>query len=335
MMVHPWPRVAVVGTGGTIELAGASRVDLAWYAETGRRLADCELVDSVPELREVAEIEPTRFRRLSSYGLTTGDWLDLARTVNALLWRADIDGVVVTHGTNTLEETAYFLHLVVGSDKPVVLVGAMRPVDTLGADGGLNLLRAVQVAASPRARGEGVLAVLDDTVFAARDVTKTATYRTHAFQAPDSGPLGYADVDGVVVLYHRHTRQPAHRPAFACEHLEALPRVDVLLSYVGADGVLVDAAVAAGARGLVSAGTGAGLPTPGERDALVRARERGVAVCQASRVGSGRVSRSPCLREHGIVAADNLQPWKAKVLLSLALTQTNETEELQELFDLL
>jgi L-asparaginase len=326
-------RVALITTGGTIDSIGASRLDIAWYYERDARLDQGDLLDSIPELSDVAKVEEIAFRRLSSYALKPSDWLDLGRNINELLRGDNYDGVVVTHGTNTLEETAYFLHLTVCSPKPVVLVGAMRPSSALGTDGELNIVRAVQVAAHDAARGHGVLVVMNDAVFAARDVTKTATYRVDTFRAPDLGPLGYADADNQVVFYHRHLRVPEDGPAFDVGEVSTLPRVDVLVSYVGADGTLIDAAVAAGARGLVSAGTGAGRPTPAEDEAFERAIGRGVIVCQAARVGSGRVSRSQSLRQRNIIVGDNLQPWKAKVLLTLALTQTTDADEIQQLFD--
>jgi L-asparaginase len=235
-----------------------------------------------------------------------------------------------------MEETAYFLQLVTAPPKPVVLVGSMRPASGVSADGYLNLFRAVQVATHPDARGMGVLIVLNDTIFAARDASKTSTFRLQSFQAPDSGPLGYADPDNEVVFYHRPSpRFTEGRPAFRIDELQDLPRVDVVVSYVGADGALIDAAVDAGAKGLVSAGTGAGRPTAAENDALDRARESGVVVCQATRVPSGRVSRSPAMRKRGLVAANNLQPWKARVLLALALTRSDDPEVIQGWFDTL
>jgi L-asparaginase len=327
------PRVALIATGGTIDAVGASRLDLAWYTETRDRLPDGELLASLTELASIADVHPVASPRVPSYALTDRDWLELARTVTALLVSEDCDGVVITHGTNTVEETAYFLHLTVPVGKPVVLVGAMRPASGLGTDGPLNLLRAVQVAASPQARGRGVLLVMNDTIYSARDVTKTATFRVDAFRAPDTGPLGYADADGRIDFHHSSQRVPSPSPAFSPAGLESLPRVDVVVSYVGADGVLIDAAVAAGARGLVSAGTGAGRPTPAEEGALDRATEAGVVVCQATRVGGGRVSRSPLMRRRGVVVADNLVPWKARVLLALALTRTDDVEDVQDLFD--
>jgi L-asparaginase len=241
---------------------------------------------------------------------------------------------VLTHGTNTLEETAYFLHLVLKTDRPVVVCGAMRPASAISGDGELNLLNAIRVAGSPDSRGRGVMVVLNDTIFSARDVTKTATFRVQTFQGRDLGPLGYADADGSVVYYHVPTRKHTLSSAFDIQRLgEDLPRVDVVVSYVGADGALISAAVAAGARGIVSAGTGAGRPTPAEDRALDEARASGVMVCQSSRVGSGRVARSPLLKKRGFVTADNLPPWKARVLLALALTQTDDPEKIQGFFE--
>lgn len=327
------PRVALISTGGTIDALGASRMDLAWYTETGRRLPDGEMLAGLTELGQCAEVEEIPFPRRPSYALTAHDWLHLAATVNEVLIRDDISGVVVTHGTNTLEETAFFLHLVSVPPKPVVLVGAMRPANGLGSDGQLNLLRAVQVAVDPNAVGMGALVVLNDTVHSARDVTKTHTFRPDTFRSPDAGPVGIADADGSIVFYHRPRRASVDRAFFSLDGVVDIPRVDVIVSYVGADGVFVDAAVAAGCSGIVSAGTGAGRPTPAEQSALDRAIEAGVVVCQASRVGSGRVSRSPGMAARGVVAADNLQPWKARVLLALALTRTSDPEAVQDLFD--
>jgi L-asparaginase len=326
------PRVALIFTGGTIDSVGTDRLDLAWYIEAGKRLADGELVGRIPELAQIAHTEEVPFRRLPSHALTAKDLLDLNRTVHALL-EGHADGVVITHGTNTLEETAYFLTLTLKTDKPVVLVGAMRPASGLSADGYLNLLNAVRVAAAPEARGRGVLVVLNDTIFAARDVTKTATYRVQAFQGRDLGPLGYADADGRVVFYHSPARKHTTQTEFDVRGLDDLPRVDVVLSYIGADGTMIDAAVAAGAQGIISAGTGAGRPTPAEDAALERAHQQGVVIVQSTRVGSGRVVRSPGLRRRGWVAADNLVPWKAKVLLALGLTVTRDPDRLQAMFE--
>lgn len=328
------PRVALISTGGTIDSVGLDRLDLAWYGAAGTRLGAGELLGAIPEVAAIAEVTEIDFRRLASPALVDTDWLDLLRTIHGLVDADQADGVVVTHGTNTLEETAYFLTLALKTDRPVVMVGSMRPASGLSADGYLNLVNAIRVAAEPRSRGRGALVVMNDTIHAGRDVTKTMTYRVETFSGRDLGPLGYADADGQVVFYHQSTRLHTTATEIDVRSLTSLPRVDVVVSYVGADGVLIDAAVAAGARGIVSAGTGSGRPTPAESDALARAHGLGVVICQSSRVGSGRVVRSPMLAEDGYVAADNLQPWKARVLLALALTRTSDPGEIQRMFDL-
>lgn len=331
--MHTSRRVALIITGGTIDAVGQDRLDMGWYIEAGKRLAPGELAARVPEIVQVADVTEIPFRRIPSQAITTADWLELTRTIHDLFASDRADGVVVTHGTNTLEETAYFLHLTLKTERPVVLVGAMRPASAVSADGYLNMLNGIRVAAETASCGTGVLVVLNDAIYSARDVTKTATYRVEAFQGRDVGPLGYADVDGRVVYYHRPARLHTTQTVFDPSQITELPRVDLVVSHVGADGSLIDAAVAAAARGIVSAGTGAGRPTPGEDAALDRAAERGVLICRASRVGSGRTLRSPGLRQRGFVAADNLQPWKARILLALGLSKTSEAEEIQSYFD--
>ena len=327
------PRIALIITGGTIDSVGADRLDLAWYIENNKRLDAGELVASLPELAGIARVEEVAFRRLPSHALVDRDWLELTELLRGLFERDEADGVVITHGTNTLEETAYFLNLVLKTDRPVVLVGSMRPASALGADGYLNLLNAVRVAADPDSRGHGVLAVLNDRIYGARDLTKTATYRVEAFQGRDLGPLGFADADGRVRYHHRTVKPHTTASEFNVAGMESLPRVDVVVSHAGADGAMVDACVAAGARGIVCAATGAGRPTPAQDEAFARASEKGVIVCIASRVGSGRVARSPGLRERGVVTADNLQPWKARVLLTLALGVSGDPDDVQRMFD--
>jgi L-asparaginase len=326
-------RVALILTGGTIDSVGTDRLDLAWYIEADKRLGPGELLAEVPEVAKVAHVEEVPFRRLPSHGLVVKDWLDLVRLIHEIFDADRADGLVITHGTNTLEETAYFLNLTLKTDRPVVLVGSMRPASGLSADGPLNLLNGVRVAAAPSSRGRGVLVVLNDTVLSGRDVKKTATYRVQTFEGGDLGPLGYADADGRIVFYHRTERLHTVGTEFDVRGLDTLPRVDVVVSYVGADGTMIDAAVAAGAQGIVSAGTGAGRPTPLEDKALTRAHESGVVVCQSTRVGSGRVVRSPALIRRGFVAADNLVPWKARALLSLALVRTKDPADIQRMFD--
>ncbi len=328
------PRVALIITGGTIDSVGKDRLDLAWYIEAGKRLNTGELLAQLPELGSIAKVEEVPFRRLPSHALVDKDWLDMARTIHEIFNGDKADGVVITHGTNTIEETAYFLNLTLKTDKPVVVVGSMRPASALSADGYLNLVNAIKVAADPNARGCGALLVMNDTIYSGRDVTKNSTYRVQAFQSRDLGPLGYADADGRIVYYHQSLKKHTVATEFDVRGLESLPRVDVVVSYVGADGRMIEAAAAAGARGIVSAATGAGRPTPAEDEAFDRMyKEKGVIMCLCSRVASGRVVRSPGLAKRGFVAGDNLQPWKARVLLALALTKTNDAEEIQRMFD--
>jgi L-asparaginase len=328
------PRVALILTGGTIDSVGVDRLDLAWYIEANKRLGEGELLAQLPELATIASVREIPFRRLPSQALVDADWLDLVRKIHEIFDQDQADGIVITHGTNTLEETAYFLNLVLKTDKPVVLVGSMRPASAISADGYLNLVNAVRVAADPSSRGRGCLVVMNDTIFNARDVTKTSTYRVEAFRSRDLGPLGFADADGKVVYYHSPARKHTIETEFDLRSVQSLPRVDIVLSYVGADATMIEAAVKAGAKGIVSAATGAGRPTPREDAAFDKAyAERKVLMCLCSRVASGRVVRSPGLAKRGFVAADNLPPWKARILLALALAKTSDADEIQRMFD--
>ncbi len=327
------PRVAVVTTGGTIDSLGADRLDLAAYLETGRRLQPGELLDSVaPELATIARVTEVPYERVAAHAMTDAYLAGLRDLVAEILARGDTDGVVVTHGTNTLEETAWLLHLTVPTDAPIVLTGAMRPASALSCDGPLNLVEAVRVAASPSARSLGVLVVMNDTIHGARDVTKTNTLRVDAFSSPMTGPVGRVDGDGRVVITSRPARATTLRGAYAGMDLRALSRVDVIVSHQGADGALIDAAAAAGARGIVSAGTGDGYPTPWQVEALERASAAGIAIVQASRTGSGRVPPLPALIARGWVPADDLIPWKARILLRVALAADEATPTIRARF---
>lgn len=333
-MAAALPRIGLMLTGGTIDSVGVDRLDLAWYIEANKRLGEGELLAQLPELKSIARVQEIPFRRLPSQALVDSDWLDLVRKIHSIFDGDEADGIVITHGTNTLEETAYFLNLVLKTDRPVVLVGSMRPSSAVSADGYLNVVNAVRVAADPQSRGLGCLVVMNDKIFNARDVTKNSTYRVEAFESRDLGPLGFADADGKVVYYHYPARKHTTQTEFDVRSMASLPRVDVVLAYVNADGVMIDAAAKAGTKGIVSAATGAGRPTPAQDEAFNRAyRERGMIMCLCSRVASGRVVRSPGLRRKGFVASDNLQPWKARILLSLGLSKTNSADELQRMFD--
>jgi L-asparaginase len=332
-MTRPLPRIAVIGTGGTISSLGASSLDVLDYPDFGQKLTAEALLDRFPETRLVADPVPVTVRQVGSTEIGPEEWLELRALITKIA-RDDpaTAGFVITHGTATLEETAFFLNLTLAVDRPVVLVGAQRPASALGTDAGMNLVNALRVAGSTAARGQGVLVLLNDEISAARDVVKTSTYRLQTFRSLDFGALGHVDGDGV-----HFYRAPlgAHMPSgpFAGLDLkQPLPRVDIVYSYAGADGALVDAAVAAGARGLVSAGFAPGSPTPDQRAAFERAAKTGVVVVQCSRAASGRVAPRRRLRETGIVAGEDLSPQKARILLMLALTTTTEVAAIQQLF---
>ena len=328
------PRVALIGTGGTISSIGRGSLDLWEYMDAGRKAEPDELLVRFPEVAEAGQIVPVRFRAISSANVGPADWLALAAAVHAAVARdAPLDGVVITHGTATLEETAYFLDLTLKVDATVVVVGSQRPATGLSSDAGLNLLNAVRVAGAPEARGLGVLVLLNDEIQAARDVTKSSTLRLETFRSPDLGMLGYADPDGRVAIYRKPSRRHAPATEFDVRDRNDLPRVDVTLSYAGADGAAIRAFVAAGARAIVAASLPPGVTTPAESDALMEARRRGVIVVLSSRAGSGRVLPRTALRERGFVVADNLNPQKARVLTMLALTRTDDVAEVQRMFD--
>jgi L-asparaginase len=324
----------VIGTGGTISGVGRDRLDFYEYGTSGRFMQVDELIAGVPELARVADVVPIRYKNVGSTELGPEDWLRLVGLVHETAASdPSIAGIVVTHGTATLEETAYFLNLTVHVPIPVVVVGAMRPSSALGADGGLNLLNGVRVAGSPDARGMGVVVVLNDEINAAREVAKTSNYRVQTFVSRDFGVLGYADADKVI-FYRKPLRRCAPDTEFHVSGLTDLPRVDIIPAYAGADAMLVVAAIAAGARGIVSAGFPSGSPSPAQKSALKEAARAGIAVVQSSRSGSGRViDDKVALRDAGFVAADNLTAQKARILLMLALTVTTDTNEIRRIFD--
>jgi L-asparaginase len=327
------PRIAVVAATGTINAVGRDRLDLAGYQETGVRLSPDDLARRIPEATEVAALELIPGAGFEGPSASLDGLISFTRLIDSTVRRQDVTGVVVTKGTNSLEEFAYGAHLLIDTTKPIVFVGAMRPASAMSGDGDLNLFRAIQVAADPSARSQGVLLLLNDTILSARDATKSATYRVNAFTGRDLGPLGFADADGAVVFYHRHLRRHTHDSAFRLDLVESMPRVDIEVSYLGADGALIEAAAEAGARGVVAAGMGAGFPTGAEMEALRRVRDAGVTVCIASRVGSGRVVSRPTLIKDGFLVADNLVPWKARILLALALAMKLPHEEIKRAFE--
>ncbi|MEM9028816.1 MAG: asparaginase [Pseudomonadota bacterium] len=326
------PKVAVIGTGGTISSIGRGPFDLQNYVTLGKMLDAKDMIAQFGDVQELAELIPVAFPPIPSTRMGFAGWQALlARIDAAVSEHPDLAGIVILHGTASLEETAYALHLTTHDGPTIVLTGAQRPATGLSTDGAMNFAAAVRVAASPDAAGLGVLVVLNDEIQAAREVTKTSTWRLQTFRTPDFGVLGHADADQIAI-YRKPARMPASKPAFDIRALETLPRVDISYAYTDADGTAVRAFVAAGAKGLVSAGFAPGMTPPEEFDALVAAAASGVLVVQSTRAGSGRVPTMDRLAAAGIIGADNLNPQKARILLALALTQTTDVAEITEVF---
>ena len=331
-MAATLPKIAVIGTGGTISSLGESSLDVLDYPDFGQKLDALSLVERFPEARLVASPVLHTFRQIGSTAIGPAEWTGLRALIQEIAAHdREIAGFVVPHGTATLEETAFFLNLTLDTEHPVVLVGAQRPASALGTDAGMNLVAALRVAGSPESRGKGVLVVLNDEIHSARDVVKTSTYRLHTFRSVDFGALGHVDGDGVQ-FYRAPTRQHMPDTLFSGRDLAELPRVDIVYSYGGADGALVEAAVAAGAQGIVSAGFAPGMPTALQGKALEEAAKAGVVVVQASRAASGRVAPRRRLAEKGIIAGEDFSPQKARILLMLALSATREPSEIAEIF---
>jgi L-asparaginase len=330
------PTVAVLATGGTIAGEAADAARTVGY--TAGVVGVDRLLAAVPALGRVAAIRAEQAANIDSKDIDDALWITLARRVNALLAQDDIDGLVIAHGTDTLEETAYWLHLTVASAKPVVLTAAMRPFTALSADGSLNLLNAVTLAARPDAAARGVLVAFANRIHSARDITKVSTYAVDAFASPESGVLGWVQ-DGRVEFQRRVTRAHTIESVFKLDAIDtqhALPAVQIIVSHAGVSRVVVDALVDAGVRGIVVAGTGNGSIHATLQQALADARARGVAVVRSSRVGSGHVMRNGAAPDDalGLVSAGTLNPYKARVLLMLALAHGwSEPAMLQSLFD--
>lgn len=323
--------IKILATGGTIAGRAASSTQLTGY--TAGAYSVEALLSSVPALGELAHISGEQLCNIDSSSLTDALLVQLAQRCNELLAQSEIDGLVITHGTDTLEETAFFLNLTVKSVKPVVIVGAMRPATAISADGPLNILNAVQVAISAQSAGQGVLVVMNDEIYNGRDVSKTNTANVATFKAPNAGALGCI-VGGRVRYYYASTRPHTTQSEFSVVGVSALPRVDIIYTHVGEDRVLVDAVCAAGAHGIVYAGSGMGSIHEGAEPALAEAVQHGVIVVRSSRTGSGVVAEGlERWQQAGFLYADNLNPQKARLLLQLALLRTHERSEVQALFN--
>ena len=325
------PNIQILATGGTIAGSSASSTDTVGYKPGA--LGVEVLINAVPEMKKIANISGEQVAQIGSFDMNNAVWLKLANRVNQLLALNDVDGIVITHGTDTLEETAYFLNLVVKSDKPVVVVGAMRPATAISADGPFNLYNAVLVAGTKEAKGKGVLVVMNDTIYAARDVIKMNTYKVDTFQAPDTGALGFIQ-SGKVAFYKQPIRKHTTQTPFTVADLTELPKVDIVYGYANANRLYVDTAVKAGVKGLVNAGVGDGSLYTEVKEALSQAQKQGVVVVRSSRVGSGMVARNGAVEDdkYNFVVSDTLNPQKARILLMLALTKTSDLKTIQQMF---
>jgi L-asparaginase len=327
------PKVAFIGTGGTISSLGTGPLDILDYGANGNRMQADEIVAMFPAVHEVADVLAVNFDNIISHNIGFAHWKRLVLLCKQLVAEhPDLAGIAIGHGTASLEETAYFLNLTLKVEVPVVMVGSQRPASALSTDAGLNLVNAIRVAGASQARGMGVLLLLNDEIHAAREVTKTSTFRMQTFRTPDFGVLGHADGDRVV-FYRAPLRRRMPDTEFDVRGLDALPRVDITYAYTGADGVAVRAFLAAGARGIVSAGFAPGAPNSEEAEVLKQAVKDGVIVVQSSRAGSGRIFQGRLMRERGFLVADNLNPQKARLLLSLALTVTADPAEITRIFE--
>jgi L-asparaginase len=313
------PLIKVVATGGTIANTPSGRLHAG------------EVAEAIPQLKKVARLEVEEVIRVGSSAITVENWLTLARRINEILAREpEVKGIVVTHGSNTVEETAYFLSLTIKTEKPIVLTAAQRQFSTLSSDSPKNFLQAVRVAAADEARGKGALVVTNDVINAARDVSKNISYRLETYSSRDIGALGFVDEDRVT-FYRAPTKATG---GFDIAGIQKLPRVDIIYTYAGADGALVDAAITqAKADGLVIAGFPTGSGTPAMDESVNRLVAKGVPVVMTNRGGMGRVIDTRAAEKRPLIWGDNLTPQKARILLMLALTRTRDAAELQKIFE--
>ncbi|HUL74504.1 MAG TPA: type II asparaginase [Vicinamibacterales bacterium] len=324
------PSVVVLATGGTIAGAATTNVQAGY---TSGQVGVEQLIAAVPEAKKLARLRGEQISNIGSQDMNDEVWLKLAKRVNELVAMPDVAGVVITHGTDTIEETAYFLNLVVKSQKPVVLTAAMRPATALSADGPLNFYNAVAIAANKDAAGRGVLVVINDWIHGAASLTKTSTTAVQTFMSPLAGLIGtvaYGQAEFFRFPSARHTADTE----FSLDGVTALPRVDIIMAYENMDGALIDAAVAAGAKGVVIAGVGNGNMTQAAVNALAAQAKKGIVCVRASRVVTGRVGRNVELDDDklGFVASLDENPQKARVLLRLALLKPRSVADIQRLF---
>src|SRR5262245_43313345 len=326
----PLPTIVVLATGGTIAGAAATNVQAGY--KSGQVGVD-QLIAAVPEAAKLATLKGEQISNIGSQDMNDEVWLKLANRVNALVAMPDVTGVVITHGTDTIEETAYFLQLVVKSKKPVVLTAAMRPATALSADGPLNFFNAVAVAANKAAPGRGVLVVVNDWIHDAESLTKTGTTAVQTFMSPLEGLIGTVAY-GKVNFYRNPIGKNTVTSEFSLQGVTALPRVDIIMAHENMDGTLINAAAAAGAKGIVIAGVGNGNMTQPALEALAAQSKKGIVCVRSTRVTTGRVGRSVEVDDDkmALVASEGINPQKSRVLLRLSLLKQRGLDDIQRIF---
>ena len=323
------PKVVILATGGTIAGVAPSPTDPEY--DSGKVAVDV-LIASVPELAQIAQVSGEQISSVGSQNMTDAIWLTLANRIEALA-QTDIAGIVITHGTDTMEETAYFLSLVTHTDKPIVLTGAMRPSTAISADGPANIYNSVAVAADPAAKGLGVMVVLNDEIHDAHAVYKSHTTEVSTFQSGDQGLIGTVEY-GTATYYRAPFTKQSCTSEFSVSGLADLPRVDIIAIHEAADGALIEAAVALGAKGIVTAGVGNGNMTDAALASLSNAAKSGVPAVRSTRVPTGAVGRKVEVDDDALqlIASYELTPAKARILLRLALLTTTDPAAIQQYF---
>jgi L-asparaginase len=324
------PNVVILATGGTI--AGSAATGTQAGYTSGQVTIDA-MLKAVPDATKLASIKGEQISNVGSQDMSMEIMIKLAKRINELLASPETDGVVITHGTDTMEETAYFLNLVVKSDKPVVLVGSMRPSTAISADGPLNLYNAIAVAADPQAKGHGVMLVMNDWIHSAQSLVKVSTTAVQTFMSPLRGLIGTVAY-GVAEYYRIPHNKFGAQSEFSVDGVTSLPRVDIIYGYTDMPADLIDASVERGAKGIVIAGVGNGNMPKAALEACARASQKGVVVVRSSRVATGNVGRNVEVDDDklGLVASYDLNPQKSRILLSVALLKPRKLDEIQNLF---
>ena len=324
------PNVTILATGGTIAGAAATGTQSGY---TSGAVGIDTMVAAVPGIEKLATIKGEQISNVGSQDMSFEILLKVAKRINELAKSPDVTGIVITHGTDTMEESAYFLNLTVKTDKPVVMVGSMRPSTAVSADGPLNLYNAVGVAADPQAKGRGVLVVMNDWIHAAHSLTKTSTTAVQTFMSPVRGIVGvasYGKNDWYFTPQWKHTTQSE----FDISQVTQMPRVDIIFASMDMSPEMITASAAGGAKGIVIAGVGNGNMNKASVDAAAAAVKKGVVVVRSSRVATGLVGRNVELEDDklGFIASDELNPQKSRILLALALLKGQDAKAIQKMF---